>query len=116
MLFNSLAVALMLFIVWWFWLAKTKAAKIATDHITIYVKDGVYSPSHLEVPASRHIVLSFIRQDPTPCSEYLVIERLNIHEQLPLNKKHSIKLNDVPVGRYKFSCQMGMYQGELIIK
>ena len=46
---HSIGIILIVLIIWWFWLKKAKAEKIATDVIKIMVKDGVYTPSRIEV-------------------------------------------------------------------
>ncbi len=74
------------------------------------------TPSRIEVTAGQTITLNFLRTDASPCSEYVVFDDLGIHEQLPLNQTHTIKLNNVKTDHYRFTCQMGMYQGELIVK
>lgn len=114
-LFNSIAICLIVFIVAWFWIIKGKSAQMQTDEITIRVKDGVYSPSRIETKL-KNLTLVFIREDASPCSEFILFDALNIHEQLPLNKQHKITLDNLKPGQYRFTCQMGMYQGELIVK
>jgi len=113
-LFNSLAFLLILFIIVWFWLIKDQSTKVKANEMTVFVKDGVYSPHRIETSQSK-LVLKFIRQDASPCSEYVLFDQLGIHEQLPLNKPYRITLNDLKPGHYRFTCQMGMYQGELIV-
>ena len=99
----------------WFWLIKGKSTQAQTNEITIKVKDGVYSPSRI-ITTQTKLTFNFIREDASPCSEYVLFDQLNIHEQLPLNKPHKIILNNLKPGHYRFTCQMGMYQGELVIK
>lgn len=112
--FNLVSVALVLFIVWWFWIAKSKAKSVEGDIVTIYVKDGVYSPDRIETQQST-ITLNFIRQDPSACSEYILFDQLDIYEKLPLNETHAIVLTKLKPGVYQFNCQMNMYKGQLII-
>jgi len=113
-LFNSIAALLIILIVIWFWLIKGKSTQAQTNEITIKVKDGVYSPSRITTKQTK-LVLNFIREDASPCSEYVLFDQLSIHEQLPLNKLHKIILSNLKPGHYRFTCQMGMYQGELIV-
>ena len=115
-LFNIIAILLIVFIVWWFWLVKSKANEVKKNVIDIIVKNGVYTPNRILAKSDSKIVLNFIRKEQSPCSEFVVFSDLDIHEQLTANKKHPIVLPPLKAGVYKFTCQMGMYQGELIIE
>lgn len=115
MFINLVGFLLIAFIVGWFWFSRKKIMRINHSTILIEVKDGVYSPSRIEVPAHREITLEFLRKDPSSCSEYVVFDTLNIHAQLPLNVKHKISLGKLSPGKYAFTCQMQMYRGELIV-
>lgn len=112
---NLVGVILIALIIGWFWFSHPKATRVNHDIILIEVKNGVYSPSRIEVPANQNITLEFLRKDTTSCSEYVIFDTLNIHAQLPLNKKHQIVLGKLPPGHYAFTCQMHMYRGELIV-
>ncbi len=114
-LFNIISVLLIIFIVWWFWLSKSKIKKVDADLIKITVKDGVYQPARIEVVANKPITLEIIREDGSPCSEFLIFDTLEVHEKLPLRKPHIINLGKLPSGTYSFGCQMKMYVGELIV-
>lgn len=113
-LFNGIAALLIVLIIVWFWLIKSKSTQVQVDEITVYVKDGAYSPNRIETSHSK-LTINFIREDVSPCSEYVLFEQLNVHEQLPLKKPHKIILTNLKSGHYRFTCQMGMYQGELIV-
>jgi len=113
-LFNSIAALLIILIIVWFWLIKSKSTQVQVEEITVYVKDSAYSPNRIETSHSK-LTINFIREDASPCSEYVLFEELNVHEQLPLNKPHKITLTNLKSGNYRFTCQMGMYQGELIV-
>lgn len=112
---NLAGILLIIFIVWWFWFSHKKAMRINNAIISIEVKNGVYLPSRIEVPSNQEITLEFLRKDASSCSEYIVFDTLNIHVQLPLNKKHKIVLGKLQPGKYAFTCQMQMYRGELIV-
>lgn len=112
---NLAGILLIIYIIWWFWFSHKKAMRINNAIILIEVKNGVYLPSRIEVPANQNITLEFFRKDASPCSEYVVFDALNIHVQLPFNKKHKIVLGKLQPGKYAFTCQMQMYRGELIV-
>lgn len=115
LMMNILGVVLIALIVWWFWMSRTKTIRVKESVILIEVKDGVYSPSRIEVSENQDITLEFLRKDASSCAEYVVFEALNIHAQLPLHQKHKIELGRLAPGKYVFTCQMQMYRGELIV-
>lgn len=112
---NFIGILLIVFIVWWFWFSHQKSVRINQAIISIEVKDGVYIPARIEVPADQEITLAFLRKDPSSCSEYVVFDQLNVSAQLPLNKIHNISLGKLSPGIYPFTCQMHMYRGELVV-
>ena len=115
-LVNLLALLLMGFIVWWFWLAKSRELKAVTDTIDIVVEGGVYTPATIEVNKGDVVKLNFVRRDASPCAEKVIFSGLEISEELPLKQSKQIKLQVQQSGEYEFTCQMGMYRGKLIVK
>ena len=112
---NLIGFLVIIFIAVWFWFSHKKITRINNSTILIEVKNGVYLPSRIEVSENNEITLEFLRKDASSCSEYVVFEKLDIHAQLPLNKKHKIFLGRLSPGKYAFTCQMQMYRGELIV-
>lgn len=112
---NLLGMISIAFIVIWFWIIKPSPKKIDSHHIQVLVKNGVYSPARIEINTTEPITVTFLRQDPSACSEWVNFERLNVHVQLPFNMPCEIELGKLPPGVYPFACQMQMYIGELII-
>ena len=84
--------------------------------IEILVKDGVYQPSNINIPANEESTITFIRTDASPCSEILQIPDLDINVTLGLNKKVKVTIPASKPGRHAFHCQMKMYIGELIVE
>lgn len=113
---NLLGLLLIAFIVWWFWLSKSKPRKLQEeDSIEILVQDGVYTPSRIQVAVGKPVTLVFIRKDATPCAETVLFDGFNISEQLPLDTPVEIKIIPEKTGEYAFTCQMKMYQGSLVV-
>lgn len=114
---NLAGLALIVLIIWWFWLYQP-AAGIKADKapVEIRVKDGVYQPARIEVPIGTEIQLKFIREDASPCASTVVFHGLGISEDLPVNQPKIVTLRIAKPGEYKFTCQMQMYQGLLIAK
>jgi len=114
---NLLAVVLMGFIVWWFWLSRPGVKQAnASDVIEVVVENGVYTPAHIEVPQGRVVKLSFERRDPSPCAEKVVFSELDITVDLPVGEKTAVSTGPLAAGEYHFSCQMQMYRGSLVVR
>lgn len=116
LLINLTGLALIAFIIWWFWLYKSKEVATESDEITIVVDNGVYQPSRIKLSADSDTTLNFIRKDASPCAEMVIFPDLDISENLPVNKVKSIRLPALSRGDYSFHCQMKMYRGELHVE
>ena len=103
-------------VVWWFWLAHDTALPAVTNSATIRVEHGIYDPNIITAMRGKPVVLTFIRLDEAPCAEFVVFDKLDIHQQLPLKKPTVITIEAAQPGRYDFTCQMAMYKGQLIIQ
>lgn len=116
MIVNLLGLALIVMIVWWFWLYKpAKSAKLS-QNLEIVVEDGVYTPSRINVPAEKPITLRFLRKDQSPCAATVIFPELEISEELPVGKVKNVMLPAMTPGTYNFSCQMQMYRGQLTVE
>lgn len=115
-LFNTLSLALIVFVAWWFWLGQPKSEKSSSNEVKIFVQNGVYQPSRIELQADRPIKLEFIRKDSSPCSEYVIFDSLDVNEKLGLGKSHIVSLGPLKKGKYSFGCQLKMYVGLLVVK
>ena len=113
---NLLALALIGFIVWWFWLARSRNARPVTASIDVLVEGGVYTPATIEITKGQRVTLNFIRRDASPCAEKVVFAALGISADLPLGQTKEIVLKPDREGEYDFTCQMGMYRGVLVVK
>ena len=114
--FNVVALVLIVFVVWWFWLSKPKAHNSVSNQIKILIEGGVYQPSNIAVAANKPIELAFVRKDTSPCSEYVVFDSLDISAKLAVDKPHVIHIKPLEPGEYVFGCQMKMYVGSLVAK
>ncbi len=116
LLVNLAGLALIGLIVWWFWLYQPPKTRLSGNELTITVENGVYSPSHIQVQAGKPVQLTFIRKDPSPCAETLLIPKLDISQNLPLNQPKKINLGVLQPGQYDFHCQMQMYRGQITVE
>lgn len=112
---NIFGLILIALIVWWFWLYQPKQTHIAGDEMIITVADGVYSPAHLQIASGQTTSLTFLRKDPSPCAQMLIIPDLDISESLPVNETKTIELPKLSAGKYPFHCQMQMYKGDITV-
>lgn len=113
---NLLAIALMGFIVWWFWLSRPSLKQAsASGVIEVIVENGVYTPAHIEVPAGEQVMLTFLRKDPSPCAEKVLFDRIDAAFDLPLDERREVVIGPLSAGEYSFSCQMLMYRGSLVV-
>ena len=118
MLVNIAGLALIGFIIWWFWMYRPTASVAAAPGqiIEVRVKDGVYDPALIEAIAGKGISLKFIREDETACAAQVIFPELGIQKELPLGKAVVIRVVPGSAGEYSFQCQMGMYRGVLRVK
>jgi plastocyanin domain-containing protein len=113
---NLTGLALIVLIVWWFWLSSPKAQKASSNFVDILVDNGTYTPSRIEVEAGKKTRLRFLRKDASPCAEKVVFEKFDISADLPLNEIREIEVTPGEPGEYVFTCQMQMYKGSLVVK
>ena len=116
-LFNLLGLALIVGIIWWFWLYKPRQlADSSNGLITVTVEDGVYNPSRIKATRGEPVTLRFLRKDASPCAAYVVIDALDFSEELPVNKPKDVTVKFDDAGEYEFACQMKMYRGTLVVE
>lgn len=116
MLINLLCIALIGFIIWWFWLYKPTKDSSVDASTLILVKDGVYTPARIKISANRPTEITFLRQDKSGCSATVLLPYLEISQDLALDKTTTIALPALEKGEYPFHCQMQMYKGVLIVE
>ena len=115
-----LDLALIAFIVWFFWLKKSKgtAASVGSSGVQeamILVKGG-YTPDVIVVKAGRPVRLNFRREETASCSEMLLLPAFGKSVKLPTGENVAVEFTPDKPGEYPFSCQMGMFRGRLIVE
>lgn len=119
-LVTLLGLALVAFIVWFFWLKKEEGVAAAVtssgyQEATILVKGG-YAPSTIRVQHGRPVRLTFRREETSPCSETVVLDAFGKSAHLPEGQLVPVEfLPDTP-GEYSFTCGMGMLHGTVIVQ
>lgn len=112
---NVLAAALIVIVLWWFFGAKPSTASAANVPFTIVIKNGVYQPALINVPANKPVILHFLREDDGACAANVIFPQLKMSFELPKNKVVAVELPPQPAGMVDFTCQMGMYRGKIVI-
>ena len=112
--------ALVAFIVWFFWLKKAKGARAALtsggyQEAMILVKGG-YTPDVIVVEHGKPVRLRFRREETASCSEMVQFPDFNKSAMLPTGEEVLVEFMPDKPGEYGFSCQMGMFRGTLIVE
>jgi plastocyanin domain-containing protein len=108
------------FIVWFFWLVKTKGAKASLtssgyQEQMVLVKGG-YTPDLIVVERGKPVRLNFVRQESASCSEMVLFPAFNKSATLPEGETIAVEFMPMESGEYEFSCQMGMFKGKVIVE
>ncbi len=108
------------FIVWFFWLKKTKGTRAALtsggyQEAMILVKGG-YTPDVIVVEHGKPVRLNFRREETAACSEMVLFPDFDKSARLPTGEIVPIELLPKEPGEHEFACQMGMLRGKLIVE
>lgn len=117
---TTLGFALIAFIIWFFWMKKTKgtrASETSSGHqeAMILVKGG-YTPDVIVVQHGKPVRLNFRREETASCSEMVVLPDFDKSAQLPTGETVSVEFVPETPGEFEFTCQMGMFRGKLIVE
>ena len=108
------------FIVWFFWMVKTKGVKAALtsggfQEQMVLVKGG-YTPDVIVVERGKPVRLNFVRQESASCSEMVLLPAFNKSAKLPEGETVPVEFMPGEPGEYEFACQMGMFRGKIIVE
>jgi plastocyanin domain-containing protein len=117
-LVNLVGLGLIGFIVWFFWLVKTKGVRAAVTSAgyqeqMVLVKGG-YTPDVIVVERGKPVRLNFVRQESASCSEMVLLPAFNKSANLPEGETVAVEFLPKDAGEYEFQCQMGMLRGKII--
>ena len=117
---DVVGLALIGFIVWFFWLVKAKGIKAALttggyQEQMVLVKGG-YTPDVIVVEAGKPVRLNFLRQESASCSEMVLLSAFNKSAKLPEGEVVPVEFLPKEPGEYEFACQMGMFRGKIIVE
>jgi hypothetical protein len=92
--------------------AHAQAAPVALPTWTISVKDGVFTPKRLEVPAGQRIKFILKNEGPGP----LEFENADLHvEKILAANAESFVVVKLPVGEHMFVDEFNIATGELLV-
>jgi plastocyanin domain-containing protein len=119
-LVNLIGLGLIGFLVWFFWLVRTKGVRAAVtsggyQEQMVLVKGG-YTPDVIVVEAGKPVRLNFVRQESASCSEMVLLPDFNKSANLPEGETVPVEFIPKQPGEYEFACQMGMLRGKLIVE
>ena len=119
-LVDLLGLALIAFIVWFFWLVKPKGVRAAAtasgyQEQLVLVKGG-YTPDVIVVEAGKPVRLNFVRQESTSCTEMVLLPAFDKSATLPEGQMVPMEFLPKEPGEFEFACQMGMIRGKVIVE
>ncbi|GEM82416.1 MULTISPECIES: cupredoxin domain-containing protein [Meiothermus] len=117
-LVNLLGLALVAWIVWYFWLYKKEGVAVTevagVQEINITVKGG-YDPDVIVVKKGKAVRLHFTRRESALCSEMVVFDTLGRSAKLPEGETVTLEFTPQQAGEIPFQCQMGMLRGKVVV-
>ena len=112
-------VALIAFVLWYFFGERERAAAMVgesgTQEIKVTVRGG-YSPDVIVVKKDVPVRLNFYRDETSSCSEQVVFGDFGIARDLPAFKTTPIEFTPDKTGEFTFACGMNMLRGKLIVE
>jgi plastocyanin domain-containing protein len=113
-----IGLAVIAWIVWYFWLWKGETVAAQTkekgmQEVDVTVKGG-YQPAAIMVKAGQPVRLNFTRREASTCGEEVVLPGFGKRAHLPQDQTVSVEVLPDKPGEYEFTCGMNMYRGKLI--
>jgi plastocyanin domain-containing protein len=114
---NFIILALIGFIIWWFWILKVEPlGMIDGKQETITIENGVYKPNKVVTTVGQPLTLNFIAKDKTLCAKKIIIPGFNAELDLSKGMKQSITITPQDIGEYTFSCPLSLYKGVIEVR
>lgn len=95
-------------------LTATTAHAAESDAFNIVIKDHIFTPSEITVPAGKKILLNIDNQDPTP--EEFESHELHREKIIKGNSKAVIAIGPLEKGEYKFVGEFNEKTAKGVIK
>lgn len=114
---NVIGVLLIIFIILWFFVLKSKKEVEVTDKgLVVKVNGGVYIPGRIQLKVNQPATLTFIREDSSGCASTVIFDGMNTSVELvEVNKPYTVVLTPKNIGEFSFHCSMNMYQGKIVV-
>ncbi len=118
--FALLGIAVILFIIWFFWLKRSTGLRAADttggyQEAMILVKGG-YTPDTIIVRHGRPVRLNFRREETASCSDKVIFADFQKSADLPTGQTVPVEFLPKEPGEFAFGCPMGMFRGRLIVE
>jgi plastocyanin domain-containing protein len=118
--FALLGIAVILFIIWFFWLKRSTGLRAAEttggyQEAMILVKGG-YTPDTIIVRHGRPVRLNFRREETASCSDKVIFADFQKSADLPTGQTVPVEFLPKEPGEFSFGCPMGMFRGRLIVE
>lgn len=111
--------ALVLFILWYFFGPRERVATAVTDtgvqEVKVTVKGG-YAPDLIVVKEGQPVRLNFYRDETSSCSEQVVFGDFGIARDLPAFKTTPVEFTPEKAGEFTFACGMNMMRGKVVVE
>lgn len=118
-LVNLTGLALIVLIVWYFWLYRGEGVRVTevggVQDVQVRVKGG-YDPDVIVVKQGKPVRLHFNRQESALCSEMVIFDKIGQSAKLPEGETVTIEFTPKAAGEIPFQCQMGMLRGKVIVE
>lgn len=85
------------------------------QEITVLVK-GAYDPRVIAVKSGMPVRIFFNRQEDVECSRFVTLDGLKIRKDLKPFATTAVEFTPQEKGEITFTCDMGMYQGKIIVE
>jgi plastocyanin domain-containing protein len=116
---NGVGLALIGWIVWYFWLYRKQGVKVVevagVQEVPVAVKGG-YDPDVIVVKHGKPVRLLFNRQESSLCSEMVIFDKIGHSAILPEGETIAVEFTPQEIGEIPFQCQMGMLRGKVIVE
>ena len=73
-------------------------------------------PDTIVAEAGRPLRLTFLRDDPSPCSERIVLPEFGTSTMLPFGEEVTIEVLPQRAGEFELTCQAGVLHGRLLVR
>lgn len=103
---------------WTYLRGRPARAQVAADGVqeaSVVVRDD-YRPATIVVRCGVPLRLTFRRDEDNPCSRRVIFPDFGVSRSLPAWRTTSIDLLPDVEGEFLFTCEMGMYQGTIVVR